>query len=86
MIQTVFQKIIPVFPADSPTIIDERRLRSNLLRAVRFMAKNSKSRRFAQQGKISEKKHSERFPYRSTLADAEKEKIDFMKESSLGGI
>ena len=50
------------------------------------MAKNSKSRRLTQQGKVTVEQHSQRFPYRSTLDEAEKEKIEFMKESSLGGI
>lgn len=50
------------------------------------MAKNSKSRRFTQQGKVSVEKHAEKFPYRATQDEAEKEKIEFMKESSLGGI
>ncbi|RWR14532.1 competence protein [Siminovitchia fortis] len=50
------------------------------------MAKNSKSRRFTNQGKNSVEQHAQRFPYRSTLDEAEKEKIEFMKESSLGGI
>ncbi|MBD8003834.1 competence protein [Bacillus norwichensis] len=49
------------------------------------MAKNSKSRRFTHQGKNSVEQHAQRFPYRSTLDEAEKEKIDFMKESSIGG-
>lgn len=50
------------------------------------MGKRSKSKRFIQQGKNSVEKHAERFPYRSTLADAENKKIEFMEESSLGGI
>jgi len=50
------------------------------------MAKNSKSKRFTQQGKVTVEQHAQRFPYRSTLDEAEKEKIEFMKESSLGGI
>jgi hypothetical protein len=35
------------------------------------MGKGSKSRRFVQQGSDSVKKHAERFPYRSTLAERE---------------
>ncbi|WP_278309203.1 hypothetical protein [Oceanobacillus zhaokaii] len=38
------------------------------------MGKGSKSRRFTQQGSDSVKKHAERFPYRSTLAEAEAER------------
>ncbi|WP_281271843.1 hypothetical protein [Oceanobacillus chungangensis] len=38
------------------------------------MGKGSKSRRFTQQGADSVKKHAERFPYRSTLAEAETER------------
>ncbi|MFD1850050.1 hypothetical protein [Oceanobacillus bengalensis] len=34
------------------------------------MGKRSKSKRFTQQGADSVKKHAERFPYRSTLAEA----------------
>ncbi|MED2944039.1 hypothetical protein P4282_16445 [Bacillus swezeyi] len=35
------------------------------------MSKRSKSKRFIQQGKDSLKQHAERFPYRSTLEEAE---------------
>ncbi|MBS4177415.1 competence protein [Lederbergia citrea] len=50
------------------------------------MGKRSKSKRFIHQGKNSVQLHAERFPYRSTLEEAENKKIAFMEESSLGGI
>ncbi|MED1202495.1 hypothetical protein [Heyndrickxia acidicola] len=50
------------------------------------MGKRNKSKRFVQQGKDAVTKHAEQFPYRSTYAEAEARQIDFMKESSLGGI
>lgn len=50
------------------------------------MAKNSKSRRFIQQGRNSVELHAELFPYRSTLKEAEEKKIEQVKKSSLGGI
>lgn len=39
-----------------------------------ILGKGSKSRRFTQQGADSVRKHAERFPYRSTLAEAERQK------------
>ncbi|KYC97225.1 hypothetical protein MXL46_14390 [Heyndrickxia sporothermodurans] len=50
------------------------------------MGKRNKSKRFVQQGKDAVSKHAERFPYRSTLAEAEERQVEYMKESSLGGI
>ena len=35
------------------------------------MGKRNKSKRFVQQGKDAVAKHSEKFPYRSTMAEAE---------------
>lgn len=35
------------------------------------MGKRNKSKRFVQQGKTAVSKHSERFPYRTTMAEAE---------------
>lgn len=49
------------------------------------MGKKNKSKRFVQQGRNSVQKHAERFPYKSTYAEAEQEKIEFLAESSLGG-
>lgn len=46
------------------------------------MGKKNKSKRFTQQGADAVMKHAERFPYRGTLADAEKER----NNSSLGGV
>ncbi|MBS4193638.1 competence protein [Lederbergia citri] len=46
------------------------------------MGKKSKSKRFIIHGKNSIEKHAERFPYRSTLAEAENKR----NEESLGGI
>ncbi|KGX92669.1 competence protein [Pontibacillus halophilus JSM 076056 = DSM 19796] len=37
------------------------------------MSKKSKSKRFVQQGKDSVKKHDERFPYRNTFSNVEKD-------------
>ncbi|MDC2863890.1 MULTISPECIES: competence protein [unclassified Bacillus (in: firmicutes)] len=45
------------------------------------MGKKNKSKRFVQQGTDSVMKHDARFPYRGTLAEAEKER----NNSSLGG-
>lgn len=50
------------------------------------LGKRNKSKRFVQQGKDSVTKHAERIPYHSTMAEAEERQIQFMKESSLGGI
>ncbi|MED4461585.1 hypothetical protein [Metabacillus fastidiosus] len=36
------------------------------------MGKRNKSKRFVQQGKDTVTKHAERFPYRSTMSEAEK--------------
>jgi hypothetical protein len=55
-------------------------------KAVFRLGKRNKSKRFVQQGKDAVTKHAEQFPYRSTYAEAEARQIDFMKESSLGGI
>ncbi|WP_416828729.1 competence protein [Ectobacillus polymachus] len=46
------------------------------------MGKKNKSKRFIQQGSDSVSKHDEQFPYRHTLAEAEKQK---MRNSSFGG-
>ncbi|GGH73082.1 hypothetical protein GCM10010978_10580 [Compostibacillus humi] len=46
------------------------------------MGKRSKSRRFTQQSADSIKKHAERFPYRSTLEEAERNRDE---ENTLGG-
>ncbi|WP_369900682.1 competence protein [Bacillus manliponensis] len=45
------------------------------------MGKKNKSKRFTQQGADVVSQHDARFPYRSTLAEAEKER----NNSSLGG-
>ncbi|MBS4210650.1 competence protein [Bacillus sp. FJAT-50079] len=47
------------------------------------MSKRSKSKRFIHQGKNAVELHAERFPYRSTLAEAEEKKIT---DPTLGGI
>lgn len=41
------------------------------------MGKSSKSKRFVQQGSDAINKHSEKFPYHSTLAEAEQRKGKF---------
>ncbi|WP_170150273.1 hypothetical protein [Oceanobacillus halophilus] len=46
------------------------------------MGKRSKSKRFTQQGADSIKKHAERFPYRSTLAERNRQQDD---QDTLGG-
>ncbi|MEH7457832.1 competence protein [Bacillus sp. JJ1127] len=46
------------------------------------MGKKNKSKRFTQQGADAVKMHAARFPHRSTLAEAEKERSN----SSLGGV
>ncbi|WP_179151935.1 hypothetical protein [Oceanobacillus senegalensis] len=46
------------------------------------MGKRSKSKRFIQQGADSVRKHAERFPYRSTLSERNREKND---TDTLGG-
>ena len=48
------------------------------------MGKRSKAKRFIQQGKNSVEKHAERFPYRSTLEEAENKKWTLRKEFPLG--
>ncbi|WP_199445789.1 hypothetical protein [Bacillus weihaiensis] len=50
------------------------------------MGKRNKSKRFVQQGKDTVTKHDERFPYHSTLSQAEEEKAKTQEDSSLGGI
>ncbi|WP_078548166.1 competence protein [Litchfieldia alkalitelluris] len=47
---------------------------------------SNKSKRFVQQGVDSLQKYSERFPYRSTLAEAEEKKRENVEKSSYGGI
>ncbi len=49
------------------------------------MGRSNKSKRFVQQGTDFISKHDERFPYRSTLAEAEEKKMKNITESSLGG-
>ncbi|MDQ0216695.1 hypothetical protein J2S13_003179 [Oikeobacillus pervagus] len=49
------------------------------------MGKSNKSKRFVQQGKDSITKHAERFPYKTTYAEAEAEKMKNVHDSSLGG-
>jgi hypothetical protein len=48
------------------------------------MGKRNKSKRFIQQGSDTVTKHDERFPYRSTLAEAEAQKE--RAHSTLGGV
>lgn len=52
------------------------------------MSKKSKTKRFYQQSADSIQRHSERFPYVSTLAEAEQRqrKKDNVINSSLGGV
>ena len=50
------------------------------------MGKRNKSKRFVQQGSDTVSKHSERFPYHMTYAEAEAAKMRNVQESSLGGI
>ncbi len=50
------------------------------------MGKSNKSKRFVQQGVDSQQKYSERFPYRSTLAEAEEKQKTDVEKSSYGGI
>lgn len=50
------------------------------------MGKRNRSKRFVQQGKDAITKHSERFPYRMTYAEAEAQKMENAKDSSLGGL
>lgn len=48
------------------------------------MGKNSKSKRFVQQGSDAVKQHAERFPYRSTFTEAER-KQEEAEEQNVGG-
>jgi hypothetical protein len=50
------------------------------------MGKSSKSKRFVQRGVDSIQRYSERFPYRTTLAEAEERKRQNRDSSSLGGV
>ena len=50
------------------------------------MGKSSKSKRFVQQGVDSLQKYSERFPYRSTLAEAEEKQRNKSNETTFGGL
>lgn len=52
------------------------------------MSKRSKSKRFVQQGSDSVKKHEERFPFRTTLAETDEnhERQKMRDNSYLGGI
>jgi hypothetical protein len=50
------------------------------------MGKRNKSKRFVQQGKDTVTKHDERFPYRTTLSEAEESKTKQSFDTSLGGI
>ncbi|WLR53879.1 hypothetical protein LC048_15370 [Mesobacillus subterraneus] len=50
------------------------------------MGKSNKSKRFVQQGADTVSKHYERFPYHTTYAEAEAQKMANVRESSLGGI
>lgn len=45
-----------------------------------------KSRRFIQRGVNSVQKHAERIPYHTTYAEAEAQKMENVKDSSLGGV
>ncbi|WP_077617256.1 competence protein [Bacillus sinesaloumensis] len=47
---------------------------------------SNKSKRFVHQGADAVQQHSQRFPYRSTLAEAEEKKERNVENSSLGGI
>ncbi|MFC4322349.1 hypothetical protein [Litchfieldia salsa] len=50
------------------------------------MGKSNKSKRFVKDGVDSLQKYSERFPYHSTLAEAEEKKKQNVETSSYGGI
>lgn len=50
------------------------------------MGKRNKSKRFVQQGVDTVTKHAERIPYHTTYAEAEAQKLENVKESSLGGV
>ncbi|MEH7224883.1 competence protein [Bacillus sp. JJ1566] len=47
---------------------------------------SNKSKRFVQQGADAVQQHAQRFPYRSTLAEAEAQKKQNVENPSLGGI
>ena len=49
------------------------------------MGRSNKSKRFVQQGVDSVTKHAERIPYHMTYAEAEAEKLENVKKSSIGG-
>ncbi|WP_203362632.1 hypothetical protein [Bacillus sp. REN10] len=53
------------------------------------MGKNSKSKRFVQQGKDAVSKHDERFPYRTTFSESEarytNEQTEENPDMTLGG-
>jgi len=53
------------------------------VKAVFRLGRSSKSKRFVHQGKDAVKKYSERFPYHSTLAEAEANRSE---EGIPGGI
>lgn len=50
------------------------------------MGRSNKSKRFVHQGADSVTRHAERFPYRTTYAEAEAAKMANDKNSSSGGI
>ncbi|WP_456275892.1 hypothetical protein [Bacillus sp. AK128] len=50
------------------------------------MGRSSKSKRFVQKGKDFITKHDEKFPYHSTLAEAEEKKLENVEKSSYGGV
>ncbi|WP_210364607.1 hypothetical protein [Bacillus sp. REN3] len=49
------------------------------------MGKRNKSKRFVQQGADTVAKHDERIPYHTTYADAEAQKLENVRNASLGG-
>ena len=49
------------------------------------MGKKNKSKRFIQQGADAVMKHDARFPYRGTLAEAEKREVTLLLEGSKWG-
>lgn len=55
------------------------------LKGAFSMGKSNKSKRFVQQGKDTVTKHDERFPYHTTLSEAEDRK-ERQTDTSLGGI
>jgi hypothetical protein len=50
------------------------------------MGRSNKSKRFVQQSNDFITKHDERFPYRSTLAEAEEKTLKNVEKSSFGGV